>query len=634
MEALSIQAVKANFRPAKADAQAQSGLGDIFQALLRDNVEQRDAPLLLPRAGDRPERDAPQRDFVDENVDVAGGGQRDRSDDRDIDYRAYEAPPAVESRPDETVKEREVAANTEAQPRPNQSTASDQPPATQDVAAASDGDTPGPAQGSKEQNAVASDTRVSPLAPTQPVATSQGVAAPIADSGVQANIASVLPASSSKAAAPQAITPATNQAQNPALPQPSAPSAATATTPISAGNNGFAAQITITPAQVVATPNAGLGGGAAAVAIAAANTAGQTGPAKPSIGAGTGESKNAPTTFTTSAEIQSSPGVGRLAGTLPSAQTAPTDGQALAAQSANTAAAAATTQKQEPGTPGSETRTGTALNNLTTKGTPVQAAVAEATPAQPTQNGATQDVTGKNAAGQSDGTKAANGQNQQAQSAPQAPTGGQAANVAAQTGGAIAPAQSLRNGGPGGSTVATDTASSRIAGAPTIETGGFTQALARGPDTLASLTRSGGSNPTVANQVAVEIQKAFNTGKDQIRIRLNPAELGQIDVSLKVRNDGTIKAIVTIDRPETFDLMQRDARGLERALQDAGLKTDSGSLSFNLRGGDQQAPNGGQRDQGPTAQSNPESDRTADTSQQETDTPAPYISDHALDIHV
>ncbi len=633
MEALSIQAVKANLRPAEADAQAQSGLGDIFQALLRDNVEQRDAPLLLPRADDRPERDAPQRDFVDENVDVAGGGQRDRSDDRDIDYRAYEAPPAVESRPDETVKEREVAANTEAQPRPNQSTASDQPPATQDVAAASDGDTPGPAQGSKEQNAVASDTRVSPLAPTQPAATGQGVVAPIVDSGVQANIASVLPASSSKAAAPQAITPAANQAQNPALPQPSAPSTTTATTPTSAGNNGFAAQVTITPAQVVATPNAGLGGGAAAVAIATANTAGQTGPAKPNTGPGTGESKNATATFTTSAEIQSSPGVGRLAGTLPSAQTAPTDGQALAAQSANNAAAATATQKQEPGTSGSETRTGTALNNLTAKGTPVQAAVAEATPAQPTQNGTTRDVTGKNAAGQSDGTKATNGQNQQAQSAPQAPAG-QAANVAAQTGGAIAPAQSLRNGGPGGSAGSTDTASSRIAGASTVDTGGFTQALARGSDSLASLTRSGGSNPTVANQVAVEIQKAFNTGKDQIRIRLNPAELGQIDVSLKVRNDGTIKAIVTIDRPETFDLMQRDARGLERALQDAGLKTDSGSLSFNLRGGDQQAPNGGQRGQGLTAQSNPESDRTTDTSQQEADTPAPYISDHALDIHV
>ena len=33
-----------------------------------------------------------------------------------------------------------------------------------------------------------------------------------------------------------------------------------------------------------------------------------------------------------------------------------------------------------------------------------------------------------------------------------------------------------------------------------------------------------------------------------------------------------------------MDLLQRDARDLERALQDAGLRADSGSLSFNLRG--------------------------------------------------
>jgi flagellar hook-length control protein FliK len=31
-------------------------------------------------------------------------------------------------------------------------------------------------------------------------------------------------------------------------------------------------------------------------------------------------------------------------------------------------------------------------------------------------------------------------------------------------------------------------------------------------------------------------------------------------------------------------MLQRDARELERSLQDAGLRADSGSLSFNLRG--------------------------------------------------
>ena len=90
----------------------------------------------------------------------------------------------------------------------------------------------------------------------------------------------------------------------------------------------------------------------------------------------------------------------------------------------------------------------------------------------------------------------------------------------------------------------------------------------------------------------MHIQRAAAAGRDQIRIRLHPAELGQIVVKLKLASDGIVKAVVLVDRPETLELMQRDARGLERALQDAGLKTDSGSLSFNLRGESEPGSNG------------------------------------------
>jgi len=96
--------------------------------------------------------------------------------------------------------------------------------------------------------------------------------------------------------------------------------------------------------------------------------------------------------------------------------------------------------------------------------------------------------------------------------------------------------------------------------------------------------RPAAASPVPLDQVAVHIQRAAAAGQDRIRIRLHPAELGQIDVKLKLSSDGVVKAVVTVDRPETFELLQRDARGLEKALQDAGLKTDSGSLSFNLRG--------------------------------------------------
>lgn len=88
----------------------------------------------------------------------------------------------------------------------------------------------------------------------------------------------------------------------------------------------------------------------------------------------------------------------------------------------------------------------------------------------------------------------------------------------------------------------------------------------------------------VLDQVAVHINKAVREGVDGIRIQLHPASLGHLEVNLEVGRDGRVVAQITADRQDTLDLLQRDARGLERALQDAGLKADAGSLNFGLRG--------------------------------------------------
>ena len=88
----------------------------------------------------------------------------------------------------------------------------------------------------------------------------------------------------------------------------------------------------------------------------------------------------------------------------------------------------------------------------------------------------------------------------------------------------------------------------------------------------------------MTNQVAVQFKTPIGLGNDQIRIQLKPAELGRVDVRLEVTDGGRAVAIVSAERPETLDLLQRDAAGLRQALQDAGLSTDSNSLSFNLRG--------------------------------------------------
>ncbi len=88
------------------------------------------------------------------------------------------------------------------------------------------------------------------------------------------------------------------------------------------------------------------------------------------------------------------------------------------------------------------------------------------------------------------------------------------------------------------------------------------------------------------DQVSVNLKKAVENGDSKIRIQLRPHELGKVEVKLDIAGDGRVKALVLAERPETLDLLQRDSRVLERALQDAGLKTDHNSLSFDLQGRD------------------------------------------------
>ena len=83
--------------------------------------------------------------------------------------------------------------------------------------------------------------------------------------------------------------------------------------------------------------------------------------------------------------------------------------------------------------------------------------------------------------------------------------------------------------------------------------------------------------------VAFEITSKVMSGKNQFDIRLDPAELGRIHVRLDVDRDGNVVTHMIADRPDTLDMLRKDTAGLERALQDAGLKTSDNSLQFSLR---------------------------------------------------
>jgi len=83
--------------------------------------------------------------------------------------------------------------------------------------------------------------------------------------------------------------------------------------------------------------------------------------------------------------------------------------------------------------------------------------------------------------------------------------------------------------------------------------------------------------------VAIEIAGMALAGKNRFEIRLDPPELGRIEVRLDIDRDGHVTSRLIADRSDTLDLLRRDATGLERALQDAGLKTADNGLQFSLR---------------------------------------------------
>jgi flagellar hook-length control protein FliK len=100
---------------------------------------------------------------------------------------------------------------------------------------------------------------------------------------------------------------------------------------------------------------------------------------------------------------------------------------------------------------------------------------------------------------------------------------------------------------------------------------------------LAPLAQQAAQQAVPLAGVAIEIASKAVAGKNHFDIRLDPPELGRIEVRLDVGHDGSISSHVIADRKDTLDLLQRDSSGLQRAFEDAGLKTSDQGMQFSLR---------------------------------------------------
>jgi hypothetical protein len=82
----------------------------------------------------------------------------------------------------------------------------------------------------------------------------------------------------------------------------------------------------------------------------------------------------------------------------------------------------------------------------------------------------------------------------------------------------------------------------------------------------------------VAQQVAAAVARASD---GQVEIRLDPPELGRVQIRMETTDDG-VRAVVLAERPETQDLLRRNADQLARDLGSAGFERVS--LDFSAGG--------------------------------------------------
>ncbi|HEY4266446.1 MAG TPA: flagellar hook-length control protein FliK [Micropepsaceae bacterium] len=98
-----------------------------------------------------------------------------------------------------------------------------------------------------------------------------------------------------------------------------------------------------------------------------------------------------------------------------------------------------------------------------------------------------------------------------------------------------------------------------------------------------SFTAPNAANVPSFDALALKIAARSSDGDNNFSIRLDPLDLGRIEVNLNVRSDGHARAELSADKPQTLELLQKDAPALERALKDAGLNL-AGGLAFSLKG--------------------------------------------------
>lgn len=90
--------------------------------------------------------------------------------------------------------------------------------------------------------------------------------------------------------------------------------------------------------------------------------------------------------------------------------------------------------------------------------------------------------------------------------------------------------------------------------------------------------------PAATLQVYTRFIERFDGRAQRFEVRLDPAELGRVDVRIEVGADRKVHAVLAAHDSAALNDLMRGHRALERMLTDAGIDLADGGVKFELAG--------------------------------------------------
>ncbi len=100
------------------------------------------------------------------------------------------------------------------------------------------------------------------------------------------------------------------------------------------------------------------------------------------------------------------------------------------------------------------------------------------------------------------------------------------------------------------------------------------------------------AHASAASQVAPALLTLATSasGTQRLTLRLEPADLGTVQVRIDRPAEAPAHVDISVSRPETLTLLLRDQAQLQHTLNQAGVPAEGRTLSFHLAGQDTDSP--------------------------------------------